>query len=910
MTSISPDVLERARALALRCVDDFEFFALTCLKIRTKSGEIVPFRLNRAQRTLHAKLEAQRAKTGRVRAICLKARQTGISTYIQARYYWRLWGSRLALRAFILTHEDAATSNLFSMAQRFQDLMPPHMRPKTKAANAKELIFAANDCGYQVATAGSREVGRSATIQLLHACLGSNTPVIDGVTGKLRPIKEIEPGDSVLTHTGKIAAVSFVSAQIKPVRNIKLRGLNDFPLEATDDHRFWTPTGWQRLCDLKVDDEIGFPVRRIKTELTEWSFKAPELIRPQGGGTWEDVPDTIPLNYDVGRVVGLYLAEGCLKYQSTSFKRTSAISLAVHQKEVARTLEWLEPLRPWIKSIAYKNRANQLGAVVSVYGTSFAMFLERFVGKTDGKRFPFEWWLMGEEFVRGLVHGYLSGDGHSSPKRDRRIVLTSIRSATVMGLRDAAASLGYGWAAVTYTPEGIRYGRYGHEAWTFSLSGEGVNRLAKELGKDCPPRKRVSGNVKSLRVADGFAWSRIVSISDEHLTVVRDLEIDHPDHSYCILHGASHNSEAAFWPNAEEHVVSLLTTALSRAPGTEAIIESTGNGIGNVFYRLAMEAVRGNSEYEAIFIPWFWDDEYREPCPASFEKTISEEWQDYGAHLELEWDQVYWAYLKNKTLAQSMSLDPDLICAKFKQEFSSSVDDCFQTTGDSFIPGHRVLAARRPPEQIIGRGPIILGIDPARDRDKVGIVDRCGRRLGQRICEAWEPEGDTVYLAQRIAAVIHRINPDMINMDIGSNGAGVFDQLVSMGYGDKLNAINFGSAPLGKGPTGDRMYLNRRAEMHDLMRDWFETPGGVQIPDSDSLHADLTAAVWGPTATRYNTANALVIEEKEKIKERLGHSTDINDGCILTFGIPYAENMVSQHSAPRERKTRSRRGGY
>lgn len=530
--------LDHARQYALRCVDDFEFFALTCLKIRTKSGEISPFRLNRAQRTLHAKLEAQRKKTGRVRAIVLKARQTGISTYIQARFYWRLWGSRLALRAFILTHEDAATVNLFGMAQRFQDLMPPHMRPKTKAANAKELIFAANDCGYQVATAGGKEVGRSATIQLFHG------------------------------------------------------------------------------------------------------------------------------------------------------------------------------------------------------------------------------------------------------------------------------------------------------------------------------------------------------------------------------------SESAFWPNAEDHVVSVLSTALSKAAGTEAILESTGNGIGNVFYRLAMEAVRGNSEFEAIFVPWFWDDEYREPCPASFEHTVSEEWNDYGARLELDWEQVFWAYNKNKTLAQSMSLDPEKICPKFRQEFASTVDDCFQTTGNSFIPGDRVLAARKPAEAIIGRGPIILGIDPARDRDKVGIVDRCGRRLGQRVCAAWEPDGDVTFLAQKIAAEINRIGPDMVNIDVGNVGAALYDMLVQMGFGDILNPINFGSAPVGKGPTGDRMYLNRRAEMWDLMRDWFETPGGVQVPDDDGFHADVTAPIWGSSETRYNTANSLQLEEKTKIIARLGHSPDKGDAAALTFAVPVAATMTSANAAPRQRKTRNRRGGY
>jgi hypothetical protein len=189
----------------------------------------------------------------------------------------------------------------------------------------------------------------------------------------------------------------------------------------------------------------------------------------------------------------------------------------------------------------------------------------------------------------------------------------------------------------------------------------------------------------------------------------------------------------------------------------------------------------------------------------------------------------------------------------------------------------------------------------------VGIVDRCGRRLGERICETWAPEGDLVYLAQKIALVIQKLGPDAVNIDIGGVGAGVYDQLCNMGYADICNAVNFGSAPLGLGPTGDRMYANRRAEMWDAMRDWFEQPGGVQVPDRDDLHADLTAPVWGPQATRERN-NALVLEDKEKIKERIGHSPDLGDAAALTHALPLALTMQAQYQ-PRA-KRRTGKGGY
>src|SRR5262249_17350324 len=71
-------------------------------------------------------------------------------------------------RVFILTHEEAATQNLFEIVERFHAHCDERIKPVTGAANAKELAFAAIDSGYKVGTAGTKGVGRSSTIQLFH----------------------------------------------------------------------------------------------------------------------------------------------------------------------------------------------------------------------------------------------------------------------------------------------------------------------------------------------------------------------------------------------------------------------------------------------------------------------------------------------------------------------------------------------------------------------------------------------------------------------------------------------------------------------------------------------------------------------------------------------------------------------
>jgi hypothetical protein len=176
------DELERQQRLDT----DYAFFAKEVLGIRTKQGAIEPFVFNRVQQHVHKLLEAQLAGTGRVRALILKGRQQGCSTYIGGRYYHRASRNK-GLRVFILTHAQQATQNLFDMVERFHVNCPGPERPSTGAANAKELYFDRLDSGYRVGTAGTRGVGRSATIQLFH---GSGTQE----HGRVRPRGHLAPG--------------------------------------------------------------------------------------------------------------------------------------------------------------------------------------------------------------------------------------------------------------------------------------------------------------------------------------------------------------------------------------------------------------------------------------------------------------------------------------------------------------------------------------------------------------------------------------------------------------------------------------------------------------------------------------------------------------------------------------------
>lgn len=184
-----------------RLKDDFVHYANKCLKVRTKQGSIEPFILNTAQAYLHEQLETMQRETGQIRALILKGRQQGISTYVGGRYFWKVTHRR-GVRAFICAHEQEATNNLFEMAQRYYDYCPLPVCPEIDSRNAKELYFGRLDSGYKNGTAGNKAVGRSQTIQYFHGSEVAFWPNAEQLSqGILQAIPDARDTEVILEST-------------------------------------------------------------------------------------------------------------------------------------------------------------------------------------------------------------------------------------------------------------------------------------------------------------------------------------------------------------------------------------------------------------------------------------------------------------------------------------------------------------------------------------------------------------------------------------------------------------------------------------------------------------------------------------------------------------------------------------
>lgn len=182
--------------------------------------------------------------------------------------------------------------------------------------------------------------------------------------------------------------------------------------------------------------------------------------------------------------------------------------------------------------------------------------------------------------------------------------------------------------------------------------------------------------------------------------------------------------------------------------------------------------------------------------------------------------------------------------------------------------------------------PLIIGLDVARFGDDASVF--CFRR--GRICLFFESYAkyDNVAVANRATAIIKEYRPSRIFVDAGGVGGGVVDILHDRGYKKIVRPVMFGSRAI----SADR-YYNRRAEMWDELRRWLSAEQNVQLPADEELAAELCAP-----DKKYDSRGRLYLEEKEKIKKRLGHSPDKADALALTFAEPVFDGGADFYSHP------------
>lgn len=325
-----------------------------------------------------------------------------------------------------------------------------------------------------------------------------------------------------------------------------------------------------------------------------------------------------------------------------------------------------------------------------------------------------------------------------------------------------------------------------------------------------------------------------------------------------------HGSEAAWWPHAKDHFAGL-GQAIPDLPGTEVYLETTSAGPSGEFHRMWRLAESGRSDWQAIFVPWHLQAEYRRPVPAGWQR--SEEDDELAALFGLDDEQLCWRRAKIDT---DFAGDPSL----FMREYPNTAVEAFSVVGrDTFIDQSLVMRARKS-AGVHQSGPLVIGVDPARmGDDRTAIIWRRGR-VAYKV-KTYEKR-TTTQVAGIVANLIETESPSKVFIDVVGLGVGIYDQLVDAGYEKIVHGV--GGA---EEATESERYRNKRAECWARMKKWFEQVP-VQIPDSDEFMADLMCPGYS-----YDAHNRLLIESKESIaKDPDRRSPDIADALALTFAEP------------------------
>jgi hypothetical protein len=357
-----------------------------------------------------------------------------------------------------------------------------------------------------------------------------------------------------------------------------------------------------------------------------------------------------------------------------------------------------------------------------------------------------------------------------------------------------------------------------------------------------------------------------------------------------------HASEFDFWPDATaDEVWTGLTEALANSDGTECIIESTANVPNGRFHRAWKAAKAGKSSYEALFLPWFWHDEYRtDPhqdwiAPPAFE--------DYGILYALDPDQVYWAWEKNRDMGVTLGLSSDEFCEKFRREYPATDTEAFETAGDDLarvfpLEWIRKAQARWLANRGLPLKPMCgLGVDIAQGgQAKTSLAPLHGVRFEPIKAIAGKLTPDGAAVAGQVVAVARGDATIALDMT-GGWGGDTYSHLKGL----KLPVLSvvFSNASVAKTRDKKLEMVLIRDQLFWQFREALNPEEGdsVELPPDDELEEEMLAATYEVTR------QGIKIRPKAEMMAEIGRSTDKLDSVLLAWFAGDKHNRLIAASA-------------
>ncbi len=165
-------------------------------------------------------------------------------------------------------------------------------------------------------------------------------------------------------------------------------------------------------------------------------------------------------------------------------------------------------------------------------------------------------------------------------------------------------------------------------------------------------------------------------------------------------------------------------------------------GAGGLFYELCQSARLGQSAYRFIFVPWFWQAEYRKTPPALFILAADE--KELMARYGLNDAQIFWRRAKIAELG-------GVHC--FRREYPSTPDEAFQADHPRALWSRDTLARNRMARADIP--PLVRGVEAAMlktvVRHKIHMLYRADVDIGMRLIGE-----DKIYTIEAVLDVANR----------------------------------------------------------------------------------------------------------------------------------------------------------
>ena len=162
-----------------------------------------------------------------------------------------------------------------------------------------------------------------------------------------------------------------------------------------------------------------------------------------------------------------------------------------------------------------------------------------------------------------------------------------------------------------------------------------------------------------------------------------------------------HCSELAFWRGDAGETLSGVMQAVPALPGTMVVYESTAFGF-NLFKDLWDAAVAGESDFVPLFFAWYDDPEYQKTVPEG--TAFTDEENEIARRFGLSPEQLYW-----RRWCIRNNCHGDL--RKFRQEYPSTPDEAFLTTGDGWFDNETVMVQRQKKIQPLRVGEFLYDYD-------------------------------------------------------------------------------------------------------------------------------------------------------------------------------------------------------